>query len=99
MVNKIFLKYLRKTTILRPSIVYSSADNFTCNLMTLLSRLPVFPLYYNGGKTKFTPIHCADLTDVINFVISKKVNSNIIECVGPQVLSFKEILITLLKIN
>ena len=91
------LKIFTHTTVLRPSIVYSSADNFTCNLMTLLSRLPVFPLYYNGG-TKFTPIHCSDLTDVINSIISKKVNPNIIECVGPQVLSFKEILITLLKL-
>ena len=91
------LKMFPHTTVLRPSIVYSSSDNFTCNLMTLLSRLPVFPLYYNGG-TKFTPIHCSDLTDVINFVISNKVNSNIIECVGPQILSFKEILIILLKL-
>ena len=91
------LKIFPHTTVLRPSIVYSSSDNFTCNLMTLLSRLPVFPLYYNGG-TKFTPIHCSDLTDVINFVISNKVNSNIIECVGPQILSFKEILIILLKL-
>ncbi len=88
------LKIFPHTTVLRPSIVYSSSDNFSCNLMTLLSRLPVFPLYYNG-ETKFTPIHCSDLTDVINFAISKKVNSNIIECVGPQILSFKEILVTL----
>ena len=47
------------------------------------------------GRTKFTPIHCSDLTDVIYFLISKKVSSNVIECVGPQVLSFKEILIIL----
>ena len=91
------LKIFPHTTVLRPSIVYSSSDNFSCNLMTLLSRLPVFPLYYNG-ETKFTPIHCSDLTDVINFAISKKVNSNIIECVGPQILSFREILVTLLKL-
>ena len=88
------LKIFPNTTILRPSIVYSSSDNFSCNLMTLLSRLPIFPLYYNG-KTKFTPIHCSDLTDVIYFLVSKKVSSNIIECVGPEVLSFKEILIIL----
>ncbi len=91
------LKIFPHTTVLRPSIVYSSSDNFSCNLMTLLNRLPVFPLYYNG-ETKFTPIHCSDLTDVINFVISKKVNSNIIECIGPQILSFREILVTLLKL-
>ena len=51
-------------TILRPSVVYSVDDNFTTNFMTLLSRLPFFPLYYNGD-TKFTPIHCSDLTDTI----------------------------------
>ncbi len=88
------LKIFPNTTILRPSIVYSSSDNFSCNLMTLLSRLPIFPLYYNG-KTKFTPIHCSDLTDIIYFSISKKVSSNVIECIGPQVISFKEILIIL----
>ena len=32
--------------ILRPSVVYSSSDNFSCNFMTLLSRLRFFPLYY-----------------------------------------------------
>ena len=90
------LKIFPKTIILRPSIVYSSSDNFSCNLMTLLSRLPIFPLYYHG-KTKFTPIHCSDLTDIIHFVISKKVNSNVIECIGPEVLTFKEILIILLN--
>ena len=59
--------------------------------MTLLSRLPVFPLYYNG-ETKFAPIHCSDLTDTIHYVISKNVSSKIIECVGPEVISFKEII-------
>ena len=90
------LKIFPKTTILRPSIVYSSSDNFSRNLMTLLSRLPIFPLYYNG-KTKFTPIHCSDLTDIIYFLVSKRMNLNVIECIGPEVLTFKEILIILLN--
>ena len=89
------LKNFPLTTILRPSVVYSASDNFTCNLMTLLNRLPIFPLYYSG-KTKFTPIHCSDLTDVIYNVINKDINSNIIECVGPEIFSFKEILQKLL---
>ena len=42
------LKNFPLTTILRPSIVYSVDDNFTTNFMTLLNRLPLFPLYYNG---------------------------------------------------
>ncbi len=85
------------STILRPSVVYSVDDNFTTNFMTLLNRLPFFPIYYNG-KTKFTPIHCSDLTDVIYYIISNNINSKIIECVGPEIISFKEILLRLLKL-
>ena len=84
-------------TILRPSVVYSVDDKFTTNFMTLLSRLPFFPLYYNG-ETKFSPIHCSDLTDVIYHVISKNIYSKIIECVGPEIISLKEILKKLLKL-
>ncbi|WP_440675463.1 complex I NDUFA9 subunit family protein [Candidatus Pelagibacter sp. HIMB1593] len=84
-------------TIIRPSIVYSVDDNFTTNFMTLLNRLPIFPLYYQG-KTKFAPIHCSDLTDVILNVISNDVNSKIIECVGPEIITFKEILQKLLNL-
>jgi uncharacterized protein YbjT (DUF2867 family) len=85
------------STILRPSVVYSVDDNFTTNFMTLLNRLPVFPLYYSG-KTKFTPIHCSDLTDVIYETITKNINSKIIECVGPEVISFREIIEGLLTL-
>jgi len=85
------LKNFPTAIILRPSVVYSVDDNFTTNFMTLLNRFPIFPIYY-GGKTKFTPIHCSDLTDIIYYIISKNIHSKIIECVGPEVISFKEIL-------
>ena len=84
-------------TILRPSVVYSVDDNFTTNFMTLLSRLPFFPLYYNGD-TKFAPIHCSDLTDTIYHVISKNIHSKIIECIGPEIFSLKDILKKLLML-
>ena len=93
--NNIF-KNFPLATVLRPSIVYSSDDNFTTNFMTLLNRLPFFPLYYNG-KTKFSPIHCSDLTDVIYNVISKNIYSKIIECVGPETITFKQIIKKLLN--
>jgi len=89
------LKNFPLATILRPSIVYSVDDNFTTNFMTNLSRIPIFPLFY-GGKTKFAPIHCSDLTDIIQHVISNNVYSKIIECIGPEILTFKQILKKLL---
>ena len=86
-----------KTTILRPSIVYSNSDNFSTQFMTLLNRLPIFPLYYSG-KTKFMPIHCIDLTEIIYYVLTNKVETQVIECIGPEVLTFKEILQILLSL-
>ena len=89
------LKNFPLATILRPSVVYSVDDNFTTYFMTLLNRLPFFPLYYQG-KTKFAPIHCSDLTDTIHHVISNNIYSKIIECVGPEIMTLKNILIKLL---
>ena len=89
------LKNFPLATILRPSIVYSVDDNFTTNFMTLLGRLPLFPIFYNG-ETKFTPIHCSDLTDIIYHVINNNIYSKVIECVGPEILTFKQILKKLL---
>ena len=85
-----------RSVVLKPSIVYSVDDNFTTHLMNLLSLLPVFPMYYNG-KTKFAPIHVSDLANIIFEVIQGKTNEQTIECIGPQVFSFKEIIIKLLK--
>jgi len=96
--EKNILNNFPKSTILRPSLVYSnSSDNFSTNFMTLLSRLPIFPLYY-GGKSRFMPIHASDLTDIIYHVISKNVDTKIIECVGPETITFKQILNTLLDL-
>ena len=85
-----------KSVILKPSLVYSVDDNFTTNFMSLLSILPVMPLYYSG-KTKFTPIHVSDLANIIFEIVKKKITGETIECIGPEVLTFKEILIKILK--
>ena len=95
--EKIALKNFPKTIILRPSIVYSVDDNFTTNFLNLLNRLPVFPLYYSG-KTEFMPIHCSDLVDVIYHVISKNFDPQIVECIGPEKITFKQILERLLNL-
>ena len=89
-------KNFPKSVILKPSLVYSVDDNFTTNFMRLLSILPVMPLYY-GGKTKFTPIHVSDLANIIFEIVQKKITGETIECIGPEVLTFKEILIKILK--
>ena len=90
-------KNFSKAIILRPSVVYSVDDKFTTSFMTLLNRLPIFPLYYNGN-TKFMPLHCSDITEIIYQVISKNITATTIECIGPEIISLKNILQRLLKI-
>ena len=85
-----------ESIILKPSIVYSIDDNFTTNFMKLLSFLPVMPLYYHGN-TKFTPIHVSDLSNIIYEIVEKKITGETIECIGPEVFTFKEILLKILK--
>ncbi len=95
--EKNILDNFSRSTILRPSIVFSNSDNFSTQFMTLLNRLPIFPIYYSG-KTKFMPIHCSDLTNIIYHILSKGSDTQIIECVGPEILTFKEILKILLDL-
>jgi len=95
--EKNILKNFPSATILRPSVVYSVDDKFTTTFMTLLNRLPFCPIYYDG-RTKFTPIHCSDLTNIIYHVIENNINSKIIECTGPEILTFREILEKLLNL-
>ncbi len=85
-----------KATIIKPSIIFSVSDQLTTRFMTLLSLLPIFPLYYNG-RTKFSPIHVTDVAELIFYVISNELISKKIEAIGPEVFTFKEIIQILLK--
>ncbi len=90
-------KNFNNTIILKPSIVYSVDDNFTTTLMGLLNLIPVFPLYY-GGKTKFMPLHCSDICNLIIDMIENETNEITIECIGPEELTFKQMVEKLLKL-
>ena len=63
--------------------------------MTLLNLFPFFPIYYNG-ETKFSPMHVSDMSEIIYKIIDRNICSETIECVGPEVMTFKEILEKLL---
>ena len=63
-----------------------------------LTKIPLVTALYYSGKSRFSPIFVEDLTDIIYHVISSDINSNIIECVGPEVITFKELLEKLLNL-
>lgn len=94
--EKRIIKNFNKSIIIKPSIVYSIDDKFSTKFMSLLSMLPFMPLYYQG-KTKFNPIHVYDLVDIICNMVENKESSLVLECIGPEIITFKEILQKLLK--
>jgi len=91
-IKKTFNKYV----ILKPSLVYSVDDKFTTMLLGMLKILPIFPLYYNG-KTVFHPIHVTDMCEIIEMVILNEYTEETIECIGPEKITFKQIIEKLLN--
>ncbi len=89
------LENFKKTVIIRPSVVCGPEDNFT-NLFSKLSILPVIPLV--GKNYKFQPIFVSDVVSSIVKAIEIKNNeSKIYEIGGPKVISFGDMVKSILS--
>ena len=89
------LTNFKNTVILRPSVVCGTEDNFT-NLFSKLSILPVIPVV--GIGYNFQPILVDDVADAIVKVIELKGNEGkIYEIGGPKVISFGDMVKSILK--
>ena len=92
------LKAVKDAVILRPSIIFGPEDGFF-NKFAEMSRLaPALPLV-GGGHTKFQPVYVADVAEaVVKGVVGELEGGKIYELGGPEVLSFKQCLETMLKV-
>ena len=89
------LTNFKNTTIIRPSVVCGTEDNFT-NLFSKLSILPVIPVV--GINYKFQPILVTDVVDAIIKAIEAKDNhGKIYEIGGPKIISFGDMVKSIMK--
>ncbi len=89
------LENFKNTVVIRPSVVCGTEDNFT-NLFSKLSILPVIPVV--GINYKFQPILVTDVADAIVHAIELKGNEGkIYEIGGPKVISFGDMVRSILK--
>ena len=89
------LDNFKKTVIVRPSVVCGPEDNFT-NLFSKLSILPVIPVA--GKNYKFQPILVSDVVSSILKAIEIKNNeSKIYEIGGPKIISFGDMVKSILS--
>ena len=89
------LSNFKNTVIIRPSVVCGTEDNFT-NLFSKLSILPIIPIV--GINYNFQPILVNDVADAIIQAIEIKNNEGkIYEIGGPKVISFGDMVKSILK--
>ena len=89
------LTNFKNTTIIRPSVVCGTEDNFT-NLFSKLSILPIIPVV--GINYKFQPVLVTDVVDAITKAIEVKNNDGkIYEIGGPKVISFGDMVRSIMK--
>ena len=97
---KIF-KAFPEAIILRPSIVFGSEDQFF-NLFSQISCIsPILPIV--GGNTKFQPVYVDDIAKIVEIILQMeapnfKKNNNIYELGGPEIISFRSLMVKMLSI-
>ena len=78
-------------TILRPSVIFGSEDQFFNKFASLLRFSPILPLI-NKGSTKFQPVYVMDVARAIyNITVFSGYDKKTYELGGPDIYSLKEI--------
>lgn len=91
------LQIVPDAVILRPSIVFGPDDGFFNKFAEMARFSPVLPLV-GGGNMAFQPVYVADLAEAIALSVEGKVaRGRIYEIGGPEVLTFKQCLETMLR--
>jgi len=88
------IENFKKTVIIRPSVVCGPEDNFT-NLFSKLSILPVIPVV--GKNYKFQPVLVSDVaSSIVKAIETKNNESKIYEIGGPKIISFGDMVKSIL---
>jgi NADH dehydrogenase len=93
------LSIKKDAVIFRPSIVFGPEDSFFNKFADMARFSPVLPVI-SGGKTKLQPVYVEDVAEAVaRAADGKALTGKIYELGGPEVLSFRECLETMLKVT
>ena len=85
-------------TIFRPSVIFGPEDQFTNRFAAMARMFPVLPLI--GGETKMQPVYVGDVATAIADAVDGKAKPGATyELGGPEVLTMREIIETILEIT
>src|SRR5260370_42188035 len=76
--------------IIRPAVMFGPDDAFLTTILTLLRRLPIYPLF-GRGLMSLQPAYVEDVAEAIVRIIERaEAQPGIFECGGPRVYSYEE---------
>ena len=97
--EKAVLAALPSATIMRPSIVFGAEDQFTNRFAALARLSPALPLI-GGGETRMQPVYVGDVAAAVADAVDGKAKAGeAYELGGPEVLTMRQIMETILEIT
>jgi uncharacterized protein YbjT (DUF2867 family) len=80
--------------LIRPAVMFGPDDSFITTIITLLERLPIYPMF-GRGLTRLQPAHVEDVAEAIARALQRTEKHPItFECGGPRVYSYEELIKT-----
>ena len=93
------LSLLPDAVILRPSIMFGHEDSFFNKFAAMAKVFPALPLV-GSGRTKFQPVYVEDVAEAVARSVDGTIApGKIYELGGPEVMTFRECLETMLRIT
>jgi len=78
--------------LIRPAVMFGPDDAFLTTILTLLNRLPFFPMFGNG-QMRLQPVYVEDVAQAIAKILQRQqAGPDMFECGGPRVYSYEELL-------
>lgn len=84
-------------TVIRPAVMFGPDDAFLNTLIKLLRRLPAYPMF-GRGETRLQPADVEDVAEAVARVMQRTETGPLtVECGGPRVYSYEELLRTIAR--
>src|ERR1051326_5398555 len=85
------LRAFSVATVLRPAVMFGPGDAFLTPLLLMLRRLPVFPMFGDGG-TRVQPAYVEDVGEASARVLQLQVPDQIYALAGPRIYLYRALL-------
>ena len=85
------LRAFPSATMLRPAVMFGPGDAFLTPLLLMLRRLPVFPVFGDGG-TRVQPAYVEDVGEASARVLKLQSPQQIYELAGPRIYTYRALL-------